>query len=655
MKKDSLIIVCLFFIALLMRFVKISNFSLYPDEYIYQMQASIILANNWVPTAEMFRGTLPFLSYIGSAVTLLFKGDLNTLRMISVIFGSLTVPMLYLFGKALYDRNTGLLSALFLSFSAYHNLYSRIFMCEAITIFFITAFVYFFWLSQCSEGKKSITYAALAGAMMGLATDIKLISLVLFPAALVYVLWTRKLSFKPLMDKRIILVFIFAFLFASPLVISLYTTGAGLQPIYHYTIEKFGKGEGYPLNIRVVSFPLDQLLERGIESPLGMLAWNAWLLPPYWESIFLVSVLLLILITFLFYSSELISKDKNGSFLLIFFVTLCIPILFSGRNLYYLLYLLIFLYVMLSHLAVKSFEHLRKEQSRKNIYRLGIVLLTIVMLFSSFVTGVVWPYFGEDEFAWTKDSVEHIKKDIIMNDYKENIIIGIFTFAKQPLEYQVQLNGINASTISLLKRSSKYEVKRKTIDLDALDRIKPNYLVVNDLDYGYQFNENIREKISTDYRVIYYIHRDHGKKLDGHTRGVGYRILKRVEKQPTGMLFPIDTKKGEISLDLFKRSIPNIMKVGKTYRILVQVRNTGDSRMNFTARVFSEKYIFFGDTAEITLNKGSTRMLIFKIIPLNEYVEELPIIAELYAKHEEIDSSMKKVDSVLDYVYRIDK
>jgi hypothetical protein len=601
----------------------------------------------------MFRGAIPFISYIGAAITLLFGGDLNTLKMFSVIFGSLTVPFLYLFGKAIYDRKTGLLAALFMCFSPYHCLYSRIFMCEALTIFFITAFLWLFCLSLRSEGKKSMTYACFAGAMMGLAIDIKYLSLFLVPAVLAYVLWTRKFSFKALMDKRIILVFIFAFLFASPLLICLYTTGVGLYPIYHYSIEKYGIGEGYPQNIRVLSFSPHELLVRGTGGMLGALAWNAWLLPPYWEGVFLLSILLLFPITFLLYLSQLISRNKSGSFLLIFIVTLCIPLFCSAKFQYYLNYLLVFLYMMLSHLAVKSFEYMKKEQGYKNIFRFIIILLISVVLFSYSVTGVLSPCFGDDEFSWTKRAVEHINSDIIKSGYKENIVIGTFSLIKEPLEYQVYLSGINASTISFLKRSSGYKIERKIIDLDALDRIKPNYLVVNDLDYGYYFNEDIRKKILTDYKIIFFSHNNYDK-IDSHTRVLGYRIFKRIEMQPPGLLFPVDGKDGKISHDIFRRSIPNVMKVGKVYTALVQVTNTGDSRTNFTARVYSDKFIIAGGIKEITLDKGAVRLLKFKIVPIREDAGKLPITVELYAKHEE-NGMIRKVDSVSDYVYRIEK
>ena len=240
MKKDILIGISLFLVAFVIRVAGVSSVSMYTDEWLYWIDTNRILASNFTPIREVFEYTNPFLSYIGALITLLFEGELKTLRIISVIFGSLTVSMLYLFGKVMYDRKTGLIAALFLCFSTYHSLYSRIFMLEALTLFFITLFLYFFWLGQCSEEwKKSTTYAIISGAMMGLAFDAKYISLFLIPAVLAYVLWMKRFSFKALLDKRIILTFIFALLFFSPLLISLYNTGAGLKLIQYHVIGRF--------------------------------------------------------------------------------------------------------------------------------------------------------------------------------------------------------------------------------------------------------------------------------------------------------------------------------------------------------------------------------------------------------------------------------
>ena len=424
-KKDVLIIISLFSVAFLIRAVGVSNVCIYGDEWIYWIETNRILASNFAPRADVFDYSPPFLQYIGAGVTSLFGGDLNTLRMISVIFGSLTVPMLYLFGKAMYDRKTGLLAALFLCFSTYYCLYSRIYMLEALTLFFITTFLYFFWLSQRSEGRKSIIYATIAGAMMGLAIDAKYISFFLIPVVLAYVLWTKRFSFKALMDKRIILIFIFAFLFFLPLIICLYSTGVGFHGIYYYGIKQFEQKS--TLTIRPVeAFSAGELLIRGVKKILVVLTSDTETLIPTMTVFFKFSAISLFLITHFSYLHNFIRFEKRGSFFIISSLTLSVLILVSARQLHYLIYLLPFYFVMLSHVAVKSLDSLRREDSYKNIFRIFIISLTVIVLFSSFITGVTSPYCNEGEYSWITIGVEYIKNDVAKSSYEGPIVVGSF-------------------------------------------------------------------------------------------------------------------------------------------------------------------------------------------------------------------------------------
>jgi 4-amino-4-deoxy-L-arabinose transferase-like glycosyltransferase len=656
-KRDIPIILGLFFVAFLIRVLGVADVCMYGDEALYLNKTFVILANNWAPTAKILEHANPFLSYIGAGATLLIEGKLNVLRMISVAFGSLTIPMLYLFGTAMYDRKTGIISAILLCFLAYHCLFSRLFMLEALTLFFIIAFLYFFWLSQCSGNRKSTTYAIIAGAMMGLAFDAKYISLFLVPAVLIYVLWTRRFSFRALLDKRLILIFIFALLFFSPLLISLYTTGVGLDPIFFHVIERFEKQS--IANVRVVDYSPSEMIISGGENMLGVLARGAWILVPTWANLFLLSAILLFLITLLSYLPDFITREKRGSFLMISFSTLYIILLGCARHQYYLLFSIPFYFVMLSHFSVTSIEHLRRENSYKNIFRIFIILLMAIMLFSSLITGATSPYWEEGDYLWTKNAEEYIKTDIAKSGYENHFLIGITTYLKEPVDYPAYLSGLNASTIRILKPAGEYSGERACIDLEKINIVKPLYIVTSEPLYNYYFTENVKKEIFKDYKIVF------------HSQTVSYikaytlllhsdqdcLVLKRKNMQPPEFS-QIDGKDGKISQDIFKRSVPGVMKVGKIYVALVQVRNTGDSRTNFTVNVYSDRYTIFvqeDSSNRITLDKDSIRILKFKIIPLCEYVGELPITVDLFVNYDENERYIKRVDSFSDYVYLIEK
>ena len=80
------------------------------------------------------------------------------------------------------------------------------------------------------------------------------------------------------------------------------------------------------------------------------------------------------------------------------------------------------------------------------------------------------------------------------------------------------------------------------------------------------------------------------------------------------------------------------------------MENTGDSRRSFYVDVYSNQYAIFVEEPhrELTIDKGSTCILKFKIIPCVEYVGEIQLTVDLYTKYEENELY---IDSFSDYVY----
>jgi len=641
-KKDILIIIILFFVAFLIRVVGISNVLLEWDEVRYWPYVFKIIANDWVPIPETFEGPSPFLSYIGAVVTMLFGGELNTLRMISAIFGSLTVPMLYLFGKAMYDRKTGTLAALFLCFSGYHCFYSRIFMLEAFALFFVTAFLYFFWLSQHSNNRKSMTYAMIAGGMLGLAIAAKYLPCYLVLVVLVYVLWTK--GFKALRDKRIILILILALLLFSPMLICFSITNT--NPIYYYAfyIPEIREKQPEGVAVRGVETAPSILFTKGVERMQEILAWGAKILILPWRVLFSISALLLFIITLLLYFPDFINRKKESSFLLISLLVLYTLLFGFVTVKYYLLYSFPFYFVMLSHLAIKSFEHLKKENNHKNIFRIFIISLTTIMLFSYFFTGVASPYWDKGEHSWIKSAVDYIKSDITNSGYKGHVLIGYIS-GEAFINYCMRLTDFNATTCNF--KATYMYLERLDIDLEKINRRKPIYLIVSEAIYASLFKNNVKKEIYKDYRLVF--HSETPYSYNGF-------VFKRKNIQSLELTSPVNSEGGKISQNVFKRSIPGVMKVGKRYTALVQVKNTRDSGGEFFVKVYSEGDAIFIEERlrKITLNKDSVKILKFKIVPFKEYVGELPIMVDLYASYEENETS-RKVDSSIDYVYLIKK
>ena len=657
MKRDIVIIIALFSVAFLIRAAGVSNICMQWDEPLYWSMVFEILASNWVPTTEVFTGASPFFSYIGAGVTLLFGGELKTLRMISAIFGSLTVPVLYLFGKAVYDRKTGLLAALFLCFSAYHCFYSRIIMLEAFTIFLLTSFLYLFWLSQrFAAVKRGRKYAIFAGALMGLAISAKYLPLFLIPAVIIYCLWTEKFRLKALVDKRIILIFVFAVLFFSPLLTCLAFTNS--NPTYKYAVETpevYKKATG-SLMTRGLEMSLNKLFFTGLGKMTDILALGAKTLTPTWRCTFRLSAILLFLITLLSYLSGCIKREKESSFLMILIVSLFLFIIaVTVTTKYYLMYSLPFYFVMLAHLSVKSFERLqvrreeKRENSLKNIIRIFVIFLTTIMLFSYLVVGVTSPYWDKGEYSWDC-AIEFIKRDAIKGGYEEDILIGS-AIDISFIDYMIYHQDLNASDVYIIKRGSKYGDVVK-VDIEGIKGLKPNYLIMNEIHYIAFFKNEDKREIFKDYKIVF-----RSKGYFPFNTLVFKSTTQRTEMQAPELSSPMEIEiegdEGKISEDLFCRSLPTLLKVGRTYSVLVQVKNTGDSAANFTAFLYSDELTVFVDEGlrSVNLNKGSIHIFKFKIVPIREHTGELPVTVDLYAKGRyEKDERWRKVDSCTDYV-----
>lgn len=633
-KRDILICVSLFFVAFLIRAVGVANVCMYPDEWLYWEDINRILVSDFAPRAEVFDYASPFFPYIGAVFTLLFEGDLNAIRVISVVFGSLSVPFLYLFGKEMYNRKTGLLSALFLCFSSYHSLYSRIIMLEAFTLFFVIAFLYFFWRSQRAEQeKKGLTYACLAGVMMGLAFVAKYITFFLIPAVILYILWTKRFNFKALLDRKLILTLGFAFLLFLPLLICLFYTGVGSHGLYFYSVGKFEKTGAQG---RLSTFGITEMLQRGFETVTGLFAWGSDELIPTGEALFNLSAILLFLMAILFYLFRFAKREREGSFLIISVFSLYLLLLGCPPYKHYQIYTFPFYFVMISGFIITCFENKHK------ILSTFIASTAVIMIFLYIATGVTSPYWDEGEYSGVMSALEYIKGDMRGGDH--HILIGT-TFREPTMDYSIYLHNFNATTIRIIETTGEYERRKYKLNIEKISTIKPDYLVILEhKSRRYYLRGAVEKTILEDYKVIHQFNRYFAQ----------YLILKRTNGSMKES-FSIKGE-GEISKDVFKRSIPSVMEIGKSYTALVQVKNTGESRTDFYVTLRSEEFMLFEEEArEITLDKGSMRTLKFKMVPLKEYVGELPVMVNLYVTSRNETFMRKKVDSVSDYIHLVER
>lgn len=123
--------------------------------------------------------------------------------------------------------------------------------------------------------------------------------------------------------------------------------------------------------------------------------------------------------------------------------------------------------------------------------------------------------------------------------------------------------------------------------------------------------------------------------------------------------FPQPDISGKIDSYAFSRSIPNQMTIGRSYKFLVVVKNTGKSRSTFRILLFAPNEFFYPqyDAEIVELDKGEAYRTEFLITPTKEHIGELNITLKLYLFNSSQKTSPKfiLVDSVYKSVHVINR
>lgn len=631
-KRDILLIVVLFFAALIIRASSVAQISMYPDEWIYWTDTHRILASQfhvW-ERPDLFNYTSPFFSSMGAVSTPVIGNDLNTFRLISALFGSMTVPVVYLIGREIYDRKTGLLAAVLFCLSTYHSLYSRIIMLEATAIFFIALAVLFFWRTQHpEEGQKRVVSAILAGALIGLAIDVKYAALFLVPGIIGYIIWTRNFNFMALFERRVLIVFLCAFLFFLPLMCCLFYTGVGFHGMLYYSMEKYSKPGAQS---RLSSLPLEEIAQRGLDTITGVFAWGSETLSPGLELLFNLDVTLLLLITFLCYFIWFLKQEKEGTFLFICVLLLHFLFFVISPYKHYYTYTLPFYYVMISHVV---FTTTKKKEGKISIAGGCVAVLAIIMVLFYLFTGATSPIWDKGEYIGADNAISIIKNDALASNKAGPILIGT-TFREVVTEYAVHKQDFSAANNRMIRLTDQYAKTKYETDLQKIEQLQPDYFIFSELTYSrFYFKPNVARALQRDYRVLH----------DEHQFFLEYIILERIT--PTtrrdAMAFYEKSSEGNISARVFKNSVPSMMTVGQSYPMRIQVTNTGKSRTLYYLAFTYDKFHMFIDKpvrASVELNPGETQTLTYNLVPFvrfpggendEKYSETgLPVIVELY-------------------------
>ncbi|GEM_PF-3143573 len=159
----------LFFLALLvigtiLRLYNLAEESVWVDEAFTYHYVTL----SWADLLNVLKNDVhPFLFYALTKIVVFFFGFSETvLRALPFLFGSLSIPLLFLLTKKLYDFRTALLSTFFFTLSYTFILYSQEAKMYAQLVFFILASVYTFILFLEEPKTKQLVWYAISTALM---------------------------------------------------------------------------------------------------------------------------------------------------------------------------------------------------------------------------------------------------------------------------------------------------------------------------------------------------------------------------------------------------------------------------------------------------------------------------------------------------------
>lgn len=151
----------------------------YPSAYIY-VQALTYIPYFLISAARGFGNSIPGTAPYG----FYFAG-----RLMTALVGALTVPLVYVLGKRMFGRRTGLVSAALVTFSLLHAVHSHYVTTDVPMAFLVTLSLLFSYLAM---EKAELRYTLLAGLFAGLAASTKYPgAIAIFPVLLVQLVTVR--------------------------------------------------------------------------------------------------------------------------------------------------------------------------------------------------------------------------------------------------------------------------------------------------------------------------------------------------------------------------------------------------------------------------------------------------------------------------------
>jgi len=182
--KRMIILGLVLLLSFSLRFYNIQNIGLkYVDEGIYLYEASWLNNDNYGSIYEPMSSLKPlFVMFISASLKIFGYHDYSGL-VVSALFGTLTVLVVFLIGKELYNWKTGVIAALIFSTTKLHLIFSRSVLAESTMLFFFSLTILFYILAKKRNNKL---FYILTGITAGICFEVKYIAAILIVLIFIY-------------------------------------------------------------------------------------------------------------------------------------------------------------------------------------------------------------------------------------------------------------------------------------------------------------------------------------------------------------------------------------------------------------------------------------------------------------------------------------
>ncbi len=213
MKRSTFYLLIITFLGFILRLIAAINLSVAADDMHFVTHALNFFSSGRLVTYDQSAGL--WFAFTSIMYKILGTTQLAS-RFAALLFGSLSILLIYFLAKEFFNEKISLFTALLLAISPFH-IKNTVAEMDAMAMFFVLSSMLFFIYALRSE---KIKFYLISGISMGLAIYTKVYPLLFIPSLLIYFVYIKRKEQKKIFTKRnikyISLFLLTAFIFTIP-------------------------------------------------------------------------------------------------------------------------------------------------------------------------------------------------------------------------------------------------------------------------------------------------------------------------------------------------------------------------------------------------------------------------------------------------------